>query len=517
MIELIKHRPDGYSKREIQALSKISYELTGLLAEIQKPFRFETLVLPKNQLDEMAQSIVEFAEDLVNKIGIWDSLEKYNIKYFGTPLPFILPIGQEIPKTILNRERIHYFLWNKYTEFDPSLILAPNQKDLSFIAENIARFFENRDDIVLPGSSTKAFLDRPNTYGWDVKRKLLWLGKHSYLFRHSFKNFIKDNDEEKIEVIDDFICQHETKWSGLRVPDILATILKITQKQRKELQSWYERHFAYYEIESVKGSIVIAKNIICNKTYAIRAGEYSKLFGVGQFYFGSLVPWNKEWYWSGKQTHLGGATRNVIQELIDDFYQKSPQIVYRYHKSMLNWAKQRIKVNYENFIKFHGDNLVFFPDGYSMAAAIQKQHRLEYEAQPEEEVKKVMEKRKLKNPWPNYSYPRDLLESDNGIGVFFNPEEGLEIMREYNDVLNGFKKKGVNLTEDEFNAIRGFIEADAISINFVNKLVEQYGTESISETYLLRSDDEIDFLNYILRQYKGHYYRNRYPNFSLKK
>ena len=147
---------------------------------------------------------------------------------------------------------------------------------------------------------------------------------------------------------------------------------------------------------------------------------------------------------------------------------------------------------------------------------MQKQHRLEYEAQPEEEVKKIIEKRDLKNPWPNYNYPRDLLESDNGIGVFFNAEEGLEIMRDYNDVVNGFKKKGFDLTEDEFDAIRGFIEADAISINFVNKLVEQYGAESIREAYLLRTDDDVDFLNYILRQHKGHFYRNRYPSISFK-
>ena len=191
MIDLIKHRPEGHSKRDVQALSKIGYELSGLLTDIQESFLFKTLVLPENELDELALTIVEFAEDLINKIGIWDSLEKYNIKCFGTPLPFILPIGQEMPKRILNRNRIHYFLWNKYSEFDPSLILAPNQKDLYFIAENMAMFFENRDDIVLPDSSIRVFLDQPNNYGWDVKRKLIWLGQHSYLFRHSFENFIK--------------------------------------------------------------------------------------------------------------------------------------------------------------------------------------------------------------------------------------------------------------------------------------------------------------------------------------
>ena len=350
MKDLIKHRPEGYSKKEVQALANISYELSDLLTDIQESLFSKILVLPENELDELALTIVEFAEDLVNKIGIWESLEKYNTRYFGTPLPFILLIGQEMPKKILNRNRIHYLLWNKYSEFDPSLIIAPNQKDLYFIAENIAKFFENKGDMILLDSSIKVFLDQPNTYGWDVKKKLIWLGKHSYLFRHSFENFIEDDEVEKISIIDDFICQHETKWSGLRVTDILAEILNITKKQRIQLRSWYERHFAYYEIESVKGPIVLAKNIICNETYTIRAGEYSEMFKVGHVYIGSLVPWNKEWFWSGQQTHFGKVPPNEIKELIGDFFQKSPQIVYRYYKSMLIKAKQRTKVNYENLV-----------------------------------------------------------------------------------------------------------------------------------------------------------------------
>ncbi len=50
-----------------------------------------------------------------------------------------------------------------------------------------------------------------------------------------------------------------------------------------------------------------------------------------------------------------------------------------------------------NFIKFHGDNLKAFPDGHSMASAIQKQHRLEYESQDKKKVKGVMERHNLKN------------------------------------------------------------------------------------------------------------------------
>ena len=30
------------------------------------------------------------------------------------------------------------------------------------------------------GSGNKTFFDQPIEFGWDVKKKLIWLGKHSY-------------------------------------------------------------------------------------------------------------------------------------------------------------------------------------------------------------------------------------------------------------------------------------------------------------------------------------------------
>lgn len=70
--------------------------------------------------------------------------------------------------------------------------------------------------------------------------------------------------------------------------------------------------------------------------------------------------------------------------------------------------------------------------------------------------------------------------------------------------------------KEEIERIRGFIESKAISPEFVEKLAQKYSAESIAETFLLRRVDGIDHLNYILRQYKGHHFRKRYPNLSLK-
>jgi hypothetical protein len=230
---------------------------------------------------------------------------------------------------------------------------------------------------------------------------------------------------------------------------------------------------------------------------------------------GILVQWNKEWYWSGLQSSLGQVSQKRIEEIKSEFIKKSGLIVYRYCKSLLARAKAQIKIHYQNFVNFHGDDIVIFPDGYSMAASIQKQHRLEYEAVPQDILKKIMKDKNLKNPWPNYSYPQELLESKNGIGLFFNPNEGQEIMLEFNNIVNGLKKKGKNLSEDEMDFIKVFIESEKISPDFVKKMVNKYGNQSIAELYLIRDTENYDFLTYLLRKYKGQYFRNRYPNITL--
>ena len=513
-MNFMKHRPERHFKEENQELAEICNELKIFLNDVQDSFTYDTLVLPENKLNDLALIIVEFAEDLIHKIGIWKSLEKYNSKYFGTPLPFILHPNQNMPKRAINEKRIHYLLWNKYTEFEPSLILAPTHRDLYVMAENISDFFRSRKNKVLSNSSIKVLLNQPNDYGWDVKRKLIWLGQHSYLFRNCFEKYIEDRGGvAETPIIDDFVCQEKTEWSGLGVPDILSSLLKITRSQRKELQSWYERHLAYFKIESVNEPIVTANNLLNNEIYTIRAGDNCNLFKPGQVIMGGLTLWNSEWYWSGRQSNFGEIPQSDLHEMIQIFKQKSSKIVYRYNKSDLKYARQRTKVFYRNFIKYHGDDFAVFSDGYSMAAAIQKQHRLEYEAKPKEAVKVVMKKHNLKNPYPNYQYPKALLESDNGIGIFLNPEEGLEIMRDFNDILSGLKKKGVNLTLDELDAIKGFVESKQISIHFVNKLVGIYGTKSIMEAFLIRNHEDIDSLTFLFRKYKGQFYGNRYPNY----
>lgn len=98
MKNIIKHRPEEVSKNEVQALTKICHELSDLLTNIQNSFHSGTLVLPENELNELVLTTVEFAEDIINEIGIWDCLEKYNIQFFGPPFRLSCQPGRKCRK-----------------------------------------------------------------------------------------------------------------------------------------------------------------------------------------------------------------------------------------------------------------------------------------------------------------------------------------------------------------------------------------------------------------------------------
>ena len=514
-MEFNEHRPKGYVRKGDRYLPQLIVDLQKVLKKAQDSLTYDTLCLPDEELAELASVLVEFAEDIHNDIGIWKSLERYNTEYFGTPLPFV-DINQDSEQNSIDERRIQHLLWVLYSELNPELILSPTHRDLKQLSKIAADFLKNRFARIPKGSSVKLFLSQPNKFGWDVKKKLIWMGTHSYLFRNSFRNYVEDlDDAPEIPVIDDFVCQETTSWSGLGVIDILASVLDISHEQRSDLRSWYERHQAYYQILANKGNESTVTNIINDESYSVKIDALENPFSEGDIVLGGLIPWDGMWYWSGVQYDLGNLTEEVLQETKNTFVQNYPLLTYRYCRSAFEKAKEANDRQYQEYLNYYGDDLVIYPDGLTMAADHQKRFRLQWKSKPEEAVKAAMDKYKLKQLQPNMPIPRNLLESENGIGVYYNPDEGLEIMTGFNAIISGFKKKGKDLSEEEEDCIRSFIWSDMVSPKFVRRLIKEYGSASIVAVFLIQGDHDEFHIDYLLRRYKGFYYRKRYPHITI--
>src|SRR5216683_2121452 len=170
------HRPRRGFGRSERSLAKIAEELTRFLTKAQRSLTSETLHLSGRQRETLASLLVECAEDLSHDIGIWRGLEAYHRDFFGTPLPCVLPPEETMDAAPITPERMQFLLWILYAELEPGLILAPNHQDLQRLARGMAELLSARFARVRYDSGVKSFLATPNRYGWDVKRKLVWLG-----------------------------------------------------------------------------------------------------------------------------------------------------------------------------------------------------------------------------------------------------------------------------------------------------------------------------------------------------
>lgn len=235
-MDFTEYRPEKQLKKEEENLPLLTDELEKFIKGTYPLFRHDSLKLNDGQIRRLAHLLIEFAEDLYLNIGMWKSYENHNINIFGTPLPCTLENGEKISENDpVNEYRIQHFLWNIYGMLEPNLIFSPHHKDLHYFTEEIAVFLNNKQSYFPKKSTIKDFLHQPEYDAYDIKRKLVWLGTKSYLFRENFWYYLnKENLKEEISTMDDFIVQVATLWSGLGVIDF-NNFKKALEKQGQNL------------------------------------------------------------------------------------------------------------------------------------------------------------------------------------------------------------------------------------------------------------------------------------------
>jgi hypothetical protein len=514
-------RIPGFTGRGDKYLGDIARELRRVLWKTQNIFSLPSCRLPDAAWSDVAAMLVEWAEDIHNDIGLWRAVEAHQRQCFGTPLPLILDAGTKDEPGGFDPRRIQFLLWNSWHWINPERMLSPTHEDLKRLAEVAGHLLVERFAHLPKDSGVKRFLATPNDYGWDIKRKLLWMGINSYLFRFLFFKYLDDQQRDPdIDAKDDFVCGHCTEWSGLGVIDVLSGTLDLPEQDRVTLRTWYERHRSFFRVlarheEGGEVKTITARNVVNGQPYTIRMNMPDCPFEPGMVVYGALTPWRGEWVWSGMQKTFENIPEHEEGNLRKEMLETASAIAYRYCTDQAAKALEFTRELHAKFVTHHGNDLVVFPDGLEMAAAEQKRMAVEWRMADPEHVAHVMQEHGLAHPRPRMKLPPEVLNHDQGIGVFSNPDEGQEIALRFNLVLSGLRKRGAGLTEDEMETLQRLVTDAAISPAFIRRLVAEHGVESLAETFLMRNAPPALALEFLLRRQKGHFYRKRHPTLSL--
>jgi hypothetical protein len=143
-----------------------------------------------------------------------------------------------------------------------------------------------------------------------------------------------------------------------------------------------------------------------------------------------------------------------------EMLEHSSAIAYRFCPEEAAKALQFTRAIHARFAAHYGGDLVSFPDGLALAAAEQKRTTAEWQASDPSQVARVMREQGLEHPRPNMKFPPEFLNHGQGIGVFSNPDEGVEYALRFSTVLSGFRERDNGLTDDERDFLRtGVVEA----------------------------------------------------------
>ena len=516
------NRPEGNQGGEYLLLSKVMRRLFNTIQESQRDDKCRAIRLSKNAVYEMAEALTEFGEDLHNGIGLWATYEEHNLKCFGTPLPLTIPADDNRESQPgITEDRVRHFLWVLYPQVLRGLIIVPMHKGLAIVARAAAEELKQQFEGIPKESSIKRLLEYPNDYGWDVKRKLVWMGTKSYLFRLFYRAYkddkVKKTEENLIGVTDDFICQECTEWSGLSANDLLASVLDISESDREDLRNWSFRHLSGFLVLSVGRDTMRVRNIVSDGEYVIRTNVDPNPFKTGLLVWGSLAPWRGEWYWSGMQQVYQNVSVSVIETLKRDFMRRNPRVIYRYCPDQAQIAQKRsLEECKENIARFGGP-LAIFPDGLAFAAAIEHAMRGSFNALTPSDKERIQEKHGLSPSGPKVQLPDPLVKSKHQIGVFFNPERNMDIWDSFDELVSGLRNRVKPLPTEEARCIRGFVESESISPEFVRYITTLYGEQSIRAAYLLSDEDDFGSycLEYLLRRFKGELFKKRHPLLSI--
>lgn len=514
------NRPPGKLGRADRYLPAIAQDMRRLLSKIQRDFHDPSVVWPGDFLSEAAVILVELGEDLHANAGLWRSLENTNRELFGTPLPLVA--DPAVPLNGFDPRRVQHLLWTLWLQMNPENCPSPAHPILLLLADAASGLLEERFRRMPPDSGVKTFLAGSSRFGWEIKRKLVWLGTHSYLFRQVFDKYVrKQKQGASIGIIDDFICQEDTTWSGMAAIHVLGGALPdVSEEDRASLLSWDERHAAFYRVVSRQTSgekmhTLVVRNFVNGECYTVSTDMAGCPFEPGLVVFGSLTPWRNEWYWSGEQRIFRDLPEAEDAMLRKRMLEMSPAIAYRYCPAEAAQARASILRLHAEFVAYHGDDLAVFPDGLALASAEQKRLEARWQAADQEDVRRIRNERGLTQSRPQMQFPRSILDHDQGIGMFFNPDEGQDHMLGFKHVMSGMRKQGDGLSGTERLVLRNLVTSQNISLAFVERLIREYGAESLLETFHLRSLPPERTLAFLLRCHKGRFFRNRYPLLAL--
>lgn len=491
------------------------------------PF-FRAAKLGKEEIRTLSVLVVSYFEDFINEIGIWAAFRSINRELFGYPIPFY--DLSDYDEEFLNPEDIAFLIWSFCSTQADGLFHAPDRPDLLEMAQKACDLLDEKIGEVPDTDFYQKYFhysSRPDFF--ELKEKLQWLALGSYFFGPIFtpdvfrelqapssdplqEAFASDPGKLLYVVQENYIYERRLPLSAISAPEMLARLLDCPEEVRKDVLNFHRRPTALFYLKEKDDQYYHLQLPATGRIFRARkdsVGHGNVELESEHFHFASLIQWDGEWLFTGIVSTWPNK-KGMMEEL-----KTTPALTtHVYDTAHQEKAKESTRLMEKVFFEVFGGSFVICEDGKALTDALEKYNKAFHHkvAEKSEQAKQFQEKRPDFGP-EKFDHEKYFPEA-RGIGLFFVPEQGIEMFSGAGD-LAGLLQAKRELPRKEITKLFFGLMSDQLSADSTQVLLEAYSDRNLAFPFPASRVDIRRDWPFLLRFFKPNDFGEKRPNMSL--
>lgn len=428
---------------------------------------------------ELACVLVSYFEDIISETHLFSAFTRRHKKMYGKELPFY-EIPDEYYSDEINLQDIFFLIWYNISVNNEEIFIDPffeNCQEFNDAVLEIYNLFDSEFEKAPQNENLQNFLQLPaNSDVKTIREKLSFIACDSFLYNTIFTVFFeevldeyRENDtivfdkQRELESYDrkiKFIFNECMPLLAMRANEYYAEMLGEEHPEYQFIKNISKRIFGSFLLRKIESDGFLVEHLTSKKQLRI-SNEFTSLqidklvenetvLSIG------LVEWKNN-IWQNQGGCLVSTLEKMkeigVSEHIFDDENKKKEFTYKFEKTFLEITK--------------GKHIVYFRGKQALAEFYLKLMRKQAKiAKPKITDKELDEL--YKDTITNIK--KDLpFENDETIGIFFNPNSGIEF---YRGIVSCMPDKYNPYYADEIFDLCDLVTIETFSPEFVNYIID---------------------------------------------
>lgn len=426
---------------------KLSNKLKDIL---YAPDSFVLLMyIEKEEIDLFSCFLTSYFEDIISGTNIWNTFTRIHKKHYHKSLPFFGT--KDYVKDEINVQDVSFLIWYFLNTIQDEKFISPFNNFITQIAEKVMEVFDEAYEYAPENYYLKSFytLDKTETDFYIVRNLIDNLLFKTYLFfpDTAFElserelELIEEYDDENIlqyfqETRDNLLHTGHTRIMSLKGKEWVANLLGPKHPLSADLINMSQRIRGFFLYKGQNDTDIFIEHIASGKAFKLtkKSFDHSEMLkSTDTIMYLGIVEWQNEWWFSGVYFQNEFNADLILNE--KNSLESRRQVNFLDHNRQE--TKETLEQQFNAFLDFNkGSQIAFLPSG--KINEFFENYIKHYNASLKLSKKKIEEARKNSRAdgyfgdeeKPIFDFTED---GDSGL-VFFNPNSGIEIALNHNNV-----------------------------------------------------------------------------------